>query len=263
MKAFKTVELFAWYARIRLQSNMSYRADFIVGMIISLCVAAVGPLFQFLLFTTTKGYPGWTLHEVMLFQGIVLLFSGLRDILFGNVFSEVNIMVWRGEFDRMLILPHRPIKLMLCSGFNAGGIGVLLSGIVLLCYSASVLGVVVTPLRVLLVLLGVTCGLVLYCSFLVWYCVLMVMVTRNSRMEEIIISLFNFANYPAQIFPSPIGTILSTVLPFLVIAYFPAQVLLGRADSAVVPGMFVCVLLLAISLFVWERMLKRYTSVGG
>ncbi len=263
MKIGKTIELFAWYARIRLQRNMSYRADFIVGLIISVCNAAIGPLFQFLLFTTTKGYPGWSLYQVMLFQGMLLLFTGIRGMLFGNVFGNVSTMVWRGDFDRLLILPRRPITLLLCSGFDAGSVGVLLSGIVLLVYSANVLEIVVNPIRLVLVLLGLTCGLMLYCAFLVGYCILLVMVTRNSRVEEVIMAMFNFAGYPAQIFPKAIGTVLSTVLPFLVVAYFPSQVLLGRADAAVVPGMFVCFFALMATLFIWERMLKRYTSVGG
>ncbi len=263
MSVFKTIELFAWYARIRLQRNMSYRADFIAGLLISLCNAAVGPLFQFLLFTTTKGYPGWTLPQVMLFQGMVLLFTGICGMLFGRVFENVSTMVWRGDFDRMLILPHRPIKLLLCSGFNAGSVGVMLSGIVLLWVSGRTLGIVVTPVRLALVLLGIVCGLTLFCAFLVGYCILLVMVTRNSRVEEVIMAMFNFAGYPAQIFPKAIATVLSTVLPFLVVAYFPSQVLLGRADAAVVPGMFVCFLALGVTLLIWERMLKRYTSVGG
>ncbi|SDN51735.1 hypothetical protein [Acetanaerobacterium elongatum] len=54
----KTIELYAWYARIRLQRNMAYRADFFIGLVITVLNAAGGPVFQFVLFTSTKGYPG-------------------------------------------------------------------------------------------------------------------------------------------------------------------------------------------------------------
>jgi ABC-type uncharacterized transport system permease subunit len=66
-----------------------------------------------------------------------------------------------------------------------------------------------------------------------------------------------------EIFPRVMSVVLSTVLPFMVIAYFPSQVLLGRAAVSAVPGMLACILLFGLSLWVWNLKLKQYTSVGG
>ena len=262
-KLRKTIELYAWYARIRLQRNMAYRADFIIGLVITVLNAAGGPVFQFVLFTNTKGYPGWNLTQVILFQGMALIFAGIRGMLFGNVFANVTTMSWRGDFDRLLILPHKPIKLLLSSGFDLGSIGILLTGLCLTVGAGIKLNVTVNALDILLVLAGIFCGLLLYMAFLIFYCTLLIMVTRNDRIEEIINALFSFSGYPLEIFPRVMSVVLSTVLPFMVIAYFPSQVLLGRATASIVPGMLACFALFGLSLWLWNLKLKRYTSVGG
>ncbi|SDN51695.1 ABC-type uncharacterized transport system, permease component [Acetanaerobacterium elongatum] len=184
-------------------------------------------------------------------------------MLFGNVFANVSTMSWRGDFDRLLILPHRPIKLLLSSGFDLGSIGILLTGLCLTAGAGIELKLTVNALDVLLVLAGIFCGLLLFMAFLIFYCTLLIMVTKNNRVEEIINALFSFSGYPMEIFPRVMSVVLSTVLPFMVIAYFPSQVLLGRAAVSAVPGMLVCILLFGLSLWVWNLKLKQYTSVGG
>lgn len=259
----KTMSLFTWHARIQIQRNMAYRLDFFIGLLISIGNAAVGPLFQYLLFTNTKGYPGWNLEQVILFQGMVLLFSGIKGLLFGNVCGYVEDMVWSGTFDRLMTLPYKPIKLLLCSGFNLSNIGAFLTGAFLVVYSCIAMGLRITVLQLLLVLGAILCGLALYAAFLVMYCILLIMVTKNGRIRDIIDALFNFGGYPLEIFPQVIKTVLLTALPFMVFAYFPSQVLLSRADMAILPGAILCFALFGFSLWLWELKLKKYTSAGG
>jgi len=259
----KTIRLFLWNARIKIQRNMAYRADFLVGLFVSLMEASIAPIFQFLLFTNTKGYPGWTLDEILLFQGLVILFMGIRGLLFGTIGIRVALMVWRGEFDRLLSLPYKPIKSIMTAGFDFSRIGVLIVGLYLSIYSIFKLHLSVGIIQVLLVLLGFACGMILYLGFMIFYCGLMVTVTKNNRIEEIINALFGFVSYPAEIFTKTLRTILSTFLPFLVIVYFPSQVLLSRVALQVVPGMCVCVLFFLLSIVFWEYKMRRYTSAGG
>ena len=259
----KIIRLFIWNAKIRIQRNMAYRVDFLVGMIVSLAEASIGPLFQYLLFTNTKGYPGWTIDQVILLQGLVLLFLGIRGLLFGAIGGRVANMVWRGEFDRLLTLPYKPLRSIMASGFDLTQGGVLAVGMYLTIYAGVKLQLHIGPIQILLALLGFSCGIVLYLGFMIFYCTVMVMVTKIGRIEEVINTLFNFISYPAEIFTHTLRTVLMTVLPFMVIVYFPTQVLLSRATMAVIPGILVCFGVFLLSFAYWNQMLKKYTSAGG
>lgn len=252
-----------WNARIRIQKNMAYRVDFFIGLAISVANASVGPLLQYFIFTNTKGYPGWNLKQIILFQGMVLIFSGIRGLLFGNVGGNVSSMVWKGEFDRLLIMPFKPIKIILASGFDLSSIGVLMTGIGLVIWSGITLKIKVFLLQVLLVCTGIFCGLLFYLAFIVFYSTMMIMVIRVNRVEELINTLFNFAGYPAEIFSRFTRVILTTIFPFMIAAYFPSQVLLGRATVVIAPGIAACFLLFSLSILFWNIKLKRYTSAGG
>jgi len=259
----KTIRLFIWNAKIRIQRNMAYRADFFVGIIVSLAEASLGPLFQLLLFTNTKGYPGWSIDQVLLLQGLVLMFLGIRGLLFGAIGSRVANMVWSGGFDRLLSLPYKPLRSIMASGFDLNRIGVLLVGLALTFYAGVRLHLQVGPVQVLFVLFGFSCGIVLYLAFMIFYCTMMVMVTKIGRIEEVIDTLFNFISYPAEIFTNSLRIVLMTVLPFMLVAYFPAQKLLSRAAITVIPGMLVCLGLYVLSHLFWNHKLKNYTSAGG
>ncbi len=259
----KSVNLFLWHAKIRVSRSMAYRSDFLVGLVVSLVGSSIGPLFQYLLFTNTRGYPGWTLNQLLMFQGLVLLFMGIKGLLFGNVGNVVSSMVWRGEFDRLLALPYKPINTLLASGFDLSQIGVLFTGLFLAIFGGMRLGVQLGIQQFLILLLSFSSGIFLYLAFMVFYCTIMVMVTKIGRFQEVIDTLFSFIGYPAEIFPRTVQIVLSTILPFLVIVYFPAQVLLDRATLFMVPGIILCFLFFIISLQIWKRKLKKYSSAGG
>jgi len=171
--------------------------------------------------------------------------------------------VWRGEFDRLLTLPYKPLRSIMASGFDLTQGGVLAVGMYLTIYAGVKLQLHIGPIQILLALLGFSCGIVLYLGFMIFYCTVMVMVTKIGRIEEVINTLFNFISYPAEIFTHTLRTVLITVLPFMVIVYFPTQVLLSRATMAVIPGIMVCFGVFLLSFAYWNQMLKKYTSAGG
>jgi len=112
------LRLFIWNSGLRIQQSMEYRADFILGMIISLSFSSIGPVVQYLIFTQTKGYPGWTAVQIVLFQGVILFWVGIRDMAFGQLRSIIMDIFRKGDFDRFLLKPYPPIGILLSSSFS-------------------------------------------------------------------------------------------------------------------------------------------------
>ncbi len=115
---FRLIKLFFWQAKIKLMRSIEFRFDFFIGVVVSLFLSGIGPLVQYLIFTNTRGFPGWNINQIILFQGTLIFWFGLRDTLFGEVPNLINTTIIKGELDKLLVKPFPASGILLASGFN-------------------------------------------------------------------------------------------------------------------------------------------------
>ena len=267
MKGFAALpgllRLYVWNCRLDISRNMAYRFNFIVGTFISLLNAGVAPIVQLLIFTTTNGYPGWSVPQLVLFQGVLLFWNGMRTMLFGRVFYETMSLVRKGDFDRLLVKPYPPMGVLLASGFQLSGAAPSLAGAVIIGWSLAKLDVVwhwwTLPLFVVLLL----AGLCLYMALLILLCSIIIVIVQMGRLGEMFEKVVSFSDYPMSIYPRALRLFFSIALPFAVWINFPAQALLNRLDTAMIWGSLASVALLLVANQLWRLGLNKYTSAGG
>jgi ABC-2 type transport system permease protein len=200
---------------------------------------------------------------MILFQGMVLISLGLRDFLFGNVRNIVMDLVRKGDFDRLLLKPYPPIGVLLTSGFNSNGIGTILAGIGITWYAIVQLHLSIGIIQIVLFAAVMLSGLLLYMAMIVLFCCIVVMIIQMGRIGELLDVMLRFADYPLQLLPQMLRITFVTLIPFALFNYYPAQLLLGRADNLVFVAMVGSVLFFWIMLKWWSVCLKKYTSAGG
>jgi ABC-2 type transport system permease protein len=257
------LKLFIANSKLVISRSLAYRFDFLVSVVMSIGFSGVGPLIQYLIFTKTQGYPGWSITQMILFQGIVLTSVGLRDFLFGNVRSIVMDLVRKGDFDRLLLKPYPPMGVLLTSGFNSNGIGTIMAGAGIVWYAIVQLQLSIGIVQIALFAAVVLSGLLLYMAMIVLFCCIVVMIIQMGRIGELLDMLLRFSDYPLQIFPQLLQITFVTLLPLAVVNYYPAQFLLGRANSMAFVAMAGSLLFFWIMLKWWDVCLKKYTSAGG
>lgn len=257
------LRLFGWHMKLSVSRAMIYRYDFITGLFISIIVSGIGPTVQYLYFTQTRGYPGWTLSQILLFQGLLLLWFGLRDLLFGDIRGSVMNMVWKGEFDRLLLKPYPPIGVLLSSGFQLNGIGSCIAGIIVSVIAFRRLGLHLDVSSILMLIVAIVSGVLLFMAITILYCAVVIMIIQMGRISEMFERITDFGNYPANIYPSVLQAAMVTFVPFAMWSYYPAQILLGRADYRLFIAAASCVVIFWLSIKVWNRCLRNYSSAGG
>jgi ABC-2 type transport system permease protein len=257
------LKLFIINSKIRISRSIQYRFDFIAGIIVSLGLSSIGPVVQLIIFTRTNGYPGWELKQIILFQGVLLLWLGLKDMLFGSIRPEFDRIIRNGEFDRLLLKPYPPIGVILTGGFYYYGIGPVLAGLAVITYSCISLGQTINPLQILLFLGFMLLGIIFYLGILVFYCVITVRLYYTGRLSEIFDKFLTFSQYPVEIFNMILRVGFLTVIPLAIWVYFPAQSLLNRLDITALIGAIFSLLTFLVSLRLWNYCLMKYSSAGG
>ncbi len=262
-KILRLFGLFILNTKLNIAKQMEYRFNFILTSIIALIFSGISPLLQYLIFTQTKGFPGWDLNQIILFQGVLLIVLGLQGLLFGELQWFISNLIWRGELDRLLLKPYPPIGIILTSGFSLNSTGSILAGIAITVYSVLKMQLSIGFLQIVLFLVYIAVGLILSMSLNVLFSCMVIVLVRLGRMDEIFSFLSRFGEYPIDIYSNALKFIFTTVVPFAVWAYIPAKVLLGVLDVSMVYS-FVCTILFFLgSLKLWNICLKKYTSAGG
>ena len=245
-----------------LAGRMAYRGDFIISTTMMFIVEFIVPLVTYLVYKSGASFPGWSLYEVLLIQGVFLLAKGIASpTFFGMIFNTLG-RVREGTFDLLLIKPRSTLFMLIVTAFDSEDLGKLAGGIILFTISLAHLP---PPSwwQWLQFLLLLVLSLVVLFSFSLLMSGSVFKWVGNSRVYEIFDSVTSFGLYPISIFSKALQTIITWVIPITLIGSYPAAVLLGKPSGGVVGACVASIIFLSVSLSFWRFMLKSYTSAGG
>ena len=176
--------------------------------------------------------------------------------------------ILKGTFDDVLVKPVKILPYLISSSFICNYIAhMTLSGIVVaVCMRA-------LKLSFTWLFLGRAAGILL-CGSLI-YAGLFLIVTASAFLAAKIDALFQVmyffrevSYYPLSIFPRAIQVIVTTLVPYGFVNYYPLRALLGKEDNAVFGraaawGPLVTTLFFAAACFIFVRSAKCYKSSGS
>lgn len=257
------LSLFIFNCKSILSKHMQYKIDFFIGVFVSLVLAFAQPLIQLMFYRGVNGFEGWNFSQIFIFQGVMMVWVGLKDSLFGGVRNSVQIMVRDGSFDRLLNKPYSPLILIFTGGFNFLGLGPFLAGIAVLAYSMGRSGISLSLIDLLIFTAFMISGLVLYIAILIVYCSMLIHLVYMNRLEEVMDKFLRFSEYPQNIYPAAVQWVLTMLLPLALWIYYPAQTILHRLDKTSLISILSSFILLFVSIKVFKLSIIKYSSAGG
>jgi ABC-2 type transport system permease protein len=249
-------------ARISLAERAAYRGDFIMSLLVSICFEMVTPLVTVLIYSVGSAFPGWSMAEALLIQAIFLIARGIAFPCFFGLVNTVFDQVLQGSWELTLLKPRSPLLIAMATSLDVQGFGRLAAGIGLFAYA---LGMLPPPglLQVLLFAALLALSLLVLLSLCLFMAGSLFVWVGNGRINEVMDAVLVFSQYPGTIFSNGFQLVLSILVPAAMIAFLPAQALLGRPEPMTVFSAPACAAFFAASLLFWRRMMRRYTGGGG
>ena len=254
------------YARMDLNWLMQDKATVLLVVITETLSNLSGMAGVLLLAVRFGGVGGLSADEILFMLGFFELADGLGWMLFGN-YNVIHISrrIGRGQVDHMLIQPRPLWMQLLTEGFMpfSGCHGVLI-GIILTGIAIARLNITLSPVWFLLLLYYLVIHIVLrlsqsflYGSAAFW---------KPVACEEISCMILDMnsqlGRFPLFGLPGWLGTLLHTVLPIGLLAYFPALALLkdlGKPTELAFPFL-VASLFLTAALICFKKGLSHYAK---
>lgn len=255
--------LYAAYFRANWLSLMSYRVDFIIRNLSNLVfmVATVGLVG--LVYNNVDTIKGWSFEQILFIYATTSVSRALWHLLCVNLIS-IGMYVQTGDFDRLLLRPINPLFQLVADYVDNDDWGELVLGIVLLVYAWKEANLPFSLITIAWLGVILVCGFVLYFAIHLFFNTFAFWVVQNKPLERMAWELDRFTTYPMTIYGPLLRFILTWLIPFGFVAFYPATVLFLPVPPVIgwLAPLIALGTLLAAYRF-WLFGLSKYQSTGS
>jgi ABC-2 type transport system permease protein len=259
------IRLAALYAAQMVKTRLQYRGDFLIGSLASLLTRASGLAVVGIIFSNVPVLADWSRAEVFFIYGFAVLVQALFEAVADGFYWFSDRYLIRGEFDRVLLRPLDPLFQVLLENFNLEWIPDAALGTVLLGAAWGSLGLPFGPVEAALLLLMLSGALLVLSGIFLALASTAFWAEDRVGILPPIYNLMAFGRYPITIYGRAVRVLLSWVLPFGFIAFYPSTGFLGRGDFRAffwgTPAAGIAAF--ALGYLIWRAGMRRYTGTGS
>jgi len=262
----RNVRLYFRLQLLQARAIFEYRADFwlnIVGMALRQVAVFV---FIVALFTKVPNVQGWTQPEIILLYTLAVIPRGIVQLFFNGVWW-LSWYIHSGRFDQLLVRPFPILLQVMALDFSIEGLANIILGMLGLAYASQAPGLHWGLGQSIFLAFTLIISTVIMASIdLATHCSLFWNPASGGRIPYIAEYFVEFAKYPITLYDQVIRTVITWILPFAFVSYFPALILLGKVDSNLWIAYFspvVGLLAILLAALLWRYGLRQYQSAGN
>lgn len=256
--------MFFQYLSQYLKTRFQYRADLFVEFFSDLLSQAVNFIFILVVFGHTSLLNGWNRDEIIFIYGFFLVPFALFTSFF-NIWDFNERYIVKGELDRILTRPIHSLFQIILERMELESLLGGLTGIAVMCYSGSRLGLHISWYDPFLFLLFTVGGALIYGGVFVMIACISFWADARTSIMPMMYNISNYGRYPVDIYNLVIRFVLTWILPFAFTGVYPAAYFLGKKEwygySFLTPVMGVIFFL--ISIIIWNQGIKKYRGAGN
>lgn len=248
-----------------LKKRMIYAVDFWAGLAADLSLQVTNLLFLAVIFSKVPDLRGWQRDEVIFIYGLAIMSYGLFHAFFSNIYHLGNTYLVEGNMDRVLLRPLDPLFQIYSERVDVQDLGETLLGAVLVGWAAWKLQLDWSWIHFIALPFFVLCGVLIFLGvFTLLSSVSFWFVDRVGLLPPIY-NMMAFGRYPVTIYSPVLRFVLSWIIPFAFISFFPSTWFLGRKEYV---GYFIATPAVALVFFgtgyaLFRLGLRRYESTGS
>jgi ABC-2 type transport system permease protein len=252
------------YLIMLLKARLAYRTDFLVQVGSDLLLQAVDIVFLLVLFSRVPVLGGWSFSETLFIYGFFLIPFALFNATFAALSDVGGRYVVRGELDRVLVRPLPALLQVQLELLRPQALNGVALGLVVLSVASSRLELSWSVADVLLAGAGVLGAWLVYGGLYIAFASLTFWTQDRAALFPVAYNLINFGRYPITIYPAVVRFVLTFVLPYGFLAFYPAAGLLRASFRTL--GLLTPVVGLVVfmgGLALWRVGLTRYEGAGS
>lgn len=243
---------------------LEYRGSFLLGAFATAINIGTSLGFVWLVFRFVQSLNGWNVYQVLFISALGSLSFAIWDSFFSGTF-QLEYNIHSGRFDGILTRPINPLFHLLVKYFDPDSIPSVIIALAVVNYSWSNLGISWSLTNIALLALFAFSGSIIFLSITLIGATFAFWTTRTGHLINMLLQPFSVASYPLEIYNTVIVFVLSFILPFAFVTYYPAQVFLERGSYMAFAYLSPAAALISflVAYIFWNFGLRHYTSTGS
>jgi ABC-2 type transport system permease protein len=270
IESMHALSLYLEFIKIRIVSAIEYRKMFLFWFVAQWIGYGVQFLLIWVMVHQFQDIHGWKPFEVMLLYALNLNSYALAGFFFYNPCTQLSQLVRTGEFDEVLTRPLNPFLYLVSREFNFGYITHVVLSVPVIILSFVTLHVPFTIVNLFMLLMTVIGGALIQGAVFLFTSVPAFWIVDSDGIRNVVLfQLKEFISYPLSVYHLSIQILLTFVIPFAFINFYPAQFFLGKHDFSVFHPVFqfitplVGLSMFALALWFWNFGINHYKSTGS
>jgi ABC-2 type transport system permease protein len=258
------MSLFFGYFKQYLKTRLAYRWDVAAQFFTDLLFQAVNLIFILVIFAHTQQLNGWSQGEVLFIYGYFLVPWSIF-VSFVNLWAFNERYIIKGELDRVLTRPVHSLQQVMMENMTPESLLGVINGVIVMIWGLSTLDVTWSwydPLLLIFFLLG---GVCVYAGISIAMASISLYSDSKTDIQPIIFNIGNYGRYPINLYHRVIQLMLTWVLPFAFVGFYPASFLLDRTEwqgiALLTP--VVGLVYLGLGVLCWNRGIRHYRGAGN
>ncbi len=257
------IKLYFSFLLASLKEILIYRVDCIVGVVSQIISQLVEIIFIWIAFQNTENLAGWNFKQVFLLYGITLIAIGIADFCFDELYDLGPKYIKQGEFDKIMLRPVHPLLSIIGSSRAFTAIGYLGLGFTITISMFIKLSIPVTILLILKILFFSIIGALIIGAINTICSITSFWTYRSNEFIWSFFKMYTFAQYPIDIYNKFIKILITVILPFAFVSYYPTMDYLGINTYMTYLSPIIAIILWIVAVKLWNFALKKYRSTGN
>jgi len=258
------IRLLGIFYKNSLYTEMEYRANFIVNIIMSLVWVAFAILGLKIFYYHRDQIGQWGYYEAMVVVGVYALFNGFIEAVLQPNMSRIIEQIRLGTFDFVLLKPVNSQFMASLRNLSIWKLADVLVGAGICCYALVKIKASPAVPDIVMALLFVFNGTVIVYSIWVLMVTSAFWFVRIDNITELFTAIYETGRFPVSVYPGWMRGVLTFVVPIAFITTFPAAAVLGQARILfLLISFLIAALLLVGSVLFWRLALRHYSSASS
>ena len=252
------------YFKNYMKTRLTYRSDFWIEVLSDLLFNGLNLFFILVVFQQTELLGGWTRDQILFIYGYFMIPYGLF-ITFFNLWGFSEKYIVKGEMDRILTRPAYNLWQLMLENMDPSSLFSALAGAIVLGYAWVHLDLTLHWYDPFIFLVLVAGSILIYGGVYISLTSLAFFSDAPTGILPLIWNIQNYGRYPVTIYNRLLRGILTWVLPFAFVGFYPAAYFLDAAHwrwfALLTPIMGL--VFFTVGITIWNFGVRRYRGAGS
>ncbi len=258
------LRLYLYFLRFSFSRAMEFRIDFFFRIVMDSLFYAVQIAFFGVIYRHTALLGGWNFDQVLIFTCGFFLIDAIHMTVFANNMWWLPFFVNKGDLDYYLVRPVSSLFFLSLRDFAANSFVNLLIASGLLAWALTRVQLQLATGDIAVYVLLLINGGIIYYLVHISFLIPVFWLHSNRGLGEMFYALEKYSDRPDRIYHGYLRRLLVTLLPFALVASYPARALFEGLSATLllhIGAVTVCAFLFVK--WFWHKALSAYSSASS